>query len=132
MAIDVEALEKVTQDFFADQGTSNETVLSDADKAIAEVIDYYVNGEDFKKNNSVTIYPLIVCKYLYNELWTKKLPEDATDEEKKKLKNQKAAKKQKVKTVLKNYCKDKGYVYTPSPAKQGPVEGYVVISKKKK
>ncbi len=91
-----------------------------------------MNGEDFKNTGSVRIWPTVLCKYLYKDLWDETLPKDATDEQKKNLKNRKAAKKQKVKKVLKDYCKKNGLEYKPSPTKQGPVEGFVDVKEKKK
>jgi len=132
MAIDVAALKDIENEFVKDLSAGGKKLATDSEKEIQELIEYYVNGDDFKKTGSVRIWPTILCKYLYKDLWAKVLPNDATDEEKKKLKNQKAAKKQKVKTVLKNYCEKHGLEYEPSPAKQGPVEGYVDVKGKKK
>ena len=103
MAIDVAALKDIENEFVKDLSAGGKKLATDSEKEIQELIEYYVNGDDFKKTGSVRIWPTILCKYLYKDLWAKVLPNDATDEEKKKLKNQKAAKMQKVKTVLKNY-----------------------------
>ena len=129
MAIDVEKLTQIEKEF---KTASSDTPVSEADNEIKELIEYYVNGEDFKNTGSVRIWPTILCKYLYKDLWDETLPKDATDEQKKNLKNRKAAKKQKVKAKLKDYCEKVGYEYKPSPTKQGPVEGFVDVIKKKK
>ena len=129
MAIDVEKLTQIEKEF---KTVSSDVPVSEADKEIVELIEYYLNGEDFKNTGSVRIWPTILCKYLYKDLWDETLPKDATDEQKKNLKNRKAAKKQKVKAKLKDYCKKNGYEYNPSPTKQGPVEGFVDVNKKKK
>lgn len=132
MAIDVEKLTQIENEFIQSKTASSDKPVSETDKEIIELIEYYVNGEDFKNTGSVRIWPTVLCKYLYKDLWDETLPEDATDEQKKKLKNKKAAKKQKVKTILKDYCEKHGYDYKPSPTKQGPVEGFVDVNKKKK
>lgn len=132
MAIDVEKLTQIEKEFSQNNTTDPDKLVSEADQEITELIEYYVNGDDFKKTGSVRIWPTILCKYLYKDLWDETLPKDATDDQKSKLKNKKAAKKQKVKKVLKNYCEKNGLEYEPSPAKQGPVEGFVDVKGKKK
>ena len=105
MGIDVEKLTQIEKEFSQNNTANGDRPVSEADNEIIELIEYYLNGEDFKNTGSVRIWPTILCKYLYKDLWDETLPKDATDEQKKNLKNRKAAKKQKMKAKLKDYCK---------------------------